>query len=426
MPSKVPEGWQVTPISSLLAWDSPGFWGDEPGGASPSVKVLRSTNFTDGGRLDLGDIAERVFPERVKTAKRLRAGDLLLERSGGGPNKPVGRVCLFEEQGEYFYSNFIQGLRCRPEVDHRFAFYLLWHLHNAGTTRQFQQATTGIRNLAYTDYLAWSLSLPPLPEQTKIAAILSSVDEAIQLTQRVIDQTRRVKEGLLQDLLTRGLPGHTRFKRTEIGEIPAAWETRTLGEISILITKGATPTTYGHPFVAESEAGAVRFLRGANAGSDGQFDSSDCKYISAEADSMLSRSRLEDGDSVIVIVGTVGNSFLVATHMLPANISQNVAVIRGDRRVILPGYLSLFLQSEVVARQLRAEATTQAQPSLSLQQLRNLTCPLPGLNEQNIVTQRVNEIDSVLIRSHGELRSLSLLKSGLLQDLLTGKVRVSP
>ncbi|MBK6578673.1 MAG: restriction endonuclease subunit S [Sandaracinaceae bacterium] len=62
--------------------------------------------------------------------------------------------------------------------------------------------------------------LPPLPEQKKIAAILSSVDEAIQATQLVIDQTRRVKEGLLQDLLTRGLPGHTRFKQTEIGEIP--------------------------------------------------------------------------------------------------------------------------------------------------------------------------------------------------------------
>ena len=74
------------------------------------------------------------------------------------------------------------------------------------------------------------LLLPPLPEQTKIAAILSSVDEAIAATQSVIDQTRKVKQGLLQDLLTRGI-GHTRFKQTEIGEIPEAWEVKRLDSV---------------------------------------------------------------------------------------------------------------------------------------------------------------------------------------------------
>ena len=74
--------------------------------------------------------------------------------------------------------------------------------------------------------------MPPLPEQRKIAAILSSVDDAIEKTQAVIDQVQAVKRGLMQELLTRGLPGrHTRFKQTEIGEIPESWELLSLGQL---------------------------------------------------------------------------------------------------------------------------------------------------------------------------------------------------
>ena len=77
------------------------------------------------------------------------------------------------------------------------------------------------------------IPLPRIPEQHKIAAILSSVDDAIEKTQAVIDQVQVVKRGLMQELLTRGLPGrHTRFKQTEIGEIPESWDrSRCLTEV---------------------------------------------------------------------------------------------------------------------------------------------------------------------------------------------------
>ena len=82
------------------------------------------------------------------------------------------------------------------------------------------------------DVEAFRFSLPPLPEQRKIAAILSSVDDAIEKTRAVIDQVQVVKRGLMQELLTRGLPGrHTRFKQTEIGEIPAEWGLVSLGGV---------------------------------------------------------------------------------------------------------------------------------------------------------------------------------------------------
>ena len=91
-------------------------------------------------------------------------------------------------------------------------------------------AGSTVKGVSVAEIKKLSMTRPPLPEQKKIAAILSSVDQAINATQAVIDQTRKVKEGLLQDLLTRGI-GHTRFKQTEVGEIPEGWEISTLGAV---------------------------------------------------------------------------------------------------------------------------------------------------------------------------------------------------
>src|SRR5690554_5829072 len=92
----------------------------------------------------------------------------------------------------------------------------------------------GQRNISTSDIGSIKIPLPPLPEQKKIAAILSSVDEAIEATEAVIEQTRTVKKGLLQELLTRGI-GHTEFKKTAIGEIPRSWEVRAVENLADVI-----------------------------------------------------------------------------------------------------------------------------------------------------------------------------------------------
>src|SRR5690554_2033430 len=94
--------------------------------------------------------------------------------------------------------------------------------------------TTSRARLHPNDFLKLEVALPPLPEQKKIAAILSSVDEAIEATEAVIEQTRTVKKGLLQELLTRGI-GHTEFKKTAIGEIPRSWEVRAVENLADVI-----------------------------------------------------------------------------------------------------------------------------------------------------------------------------------------------
>ena len=96
------------------------------------------------------------------------------------------------------------------------------------------------KTLGQKEFLQLSIPVPPLHEQKKIAAILSSVDEALASTQAVIDQTRKVKQGLLQQLLTRGI-GHTKFKESAIGEIPVEWEVVSLASL----VEPSSPITYG-------------------------------------------------------------------------------------------------------------------------------------------------------------------------------------
>lgn len=113
----------------------------------------------------------------------------------------------------------------KSNIDKRYLYYLLvnQNLYNLA-----QKAA--VPGLNRDDVYSLRLPIPPLPEQKKIAEILSSVDEAIRATQAVIDQTKTLKQGLLNQLLTKGI-GHKKFKQTEIGEIPVEWEVKELGDV---------------------------------------------------------------------------------------------------------------------------------------------------------------------------------------------------
>ena len=84
------------------------------------------------------------------------------------------------------------------------------------------------------------IPIPPLPEQQKIAAILSTVDEQISTTDKIIEKSKELKKGLMQKLFSEGI-GHTEFKDTKVGRIPKDWEVIQLGELCEVITKGTTP-----------------------------------------------------------------------------------------------------------------------------------------------------------------------------------------
>ena len=210
--------WKTCELRELLASDFPGAWGSDPGSKQANVSVLRSTNLDDEGHIDYSTGAKRYFASRDLERKRLSDGDILLEASGGGPGKPVGRVAIFKSPGDEIYasSNFFRTLRPRSVVDSGFlSWYLQW-IYQQSSIWQFQQQTTGIINLKHKDYLRQSIRLPEVQEQRRIAEILNTADETIRSTERLIAKQKTLKTQLASDLFT----GSKRFENTTTRRIP--------------------------------------------------------------------------------------------------------------------------------------------------------------------------------------------------------------
>jgi type I restriction enzyme, S subunit len=192
------------PISSLLELTIGGIWGSEPGADEEEVAVVRSTEFRNDGRLEVSTASHRSVTSRQLASRQLKQGDILLEKSGGGPNQPVGRVVRVEElERPTVCSNFVQLLRANSDlVDGSYLFAVLWYLHAMGATLSYQSHTTGIRNLRTKDYLQQSIPLPPLNKQRQVVALVSAIDELAYFAERAEDESKRVRSVLLADLLS--------------------------------------------------------------------------------------------------------------------------------------------------------------------------------------------------------------------------------
>ena len=189
------------------------------------IPLIRVTDISNN-RFDDSDIY-RISSELDNefARSRLRGGEVLISVQG-----TVGCVALFPTgYGQANISRTIAVIEPDDRIDQVFLSYVLlqksrnkdWPV--VGTTR----ASLNIGTLRKTE-----VPTPPLPEQKKIAAILSSIDAVIEKSEAVIDQLQVVKKSMMQDLLTRGLPRrHMRFKQTEIGEIPEEWDVVALGPL---------------------------------------------------------------------------------------------------------------------------------------------------------------------------------------------------
>ena len=170
----LPMGWHAVPLADVLEHSIGGVWGSAPGQDEVDVRVIRVTELKKHGRLEPSTAALRSISNRQLQTRQLRPGDLLLEKSGGGPKTPVGRVGLVQVvEGHAVCANFMQLMRPNPAlVSARFLHLFLNHFHMQGGTLRMQTATTNIRNIKASGYLTVPVPLPPLDEQQRIVDIL--------------------------------------------------------------------------------------------------------------------------------------------------------------------------------------------------------------------------------------------------------------
>lgn len=398
MVGEVPEGWE----RSTLGCAAEVILGQSPPSALCNDAGIGLPFFQGNAEFGpLHPIAKQWILEEFKVAEPT---DVLLS-----VRAPVGELNITLER--CVIGRGLAAIRGKS-ADPRFIYYLLHErrrlLDSLGQGSTFE-AING------TDLRGLPVLLPPLPEQQKIAAILSSVDEAIQATQAVIDQTRRVKEGLLQDLLTRGLPGHTRFKQTEIGEIPEGWEVCQLSKVLSVCTYGFTnpmPTTSAGPWMVT----ATNIV-------DGRIDYDNARKTSAEAyeHDLSDKSKPKVGDVLVTKDGTLGRVAVV--DQANVCINQSVAVLRPH--LLSTRFLMYLLQSPPWQERMLSDAGGSTIKHIYISNLAKMPVVVPPPNDQDNIVLRLDAIVEAGRSQVEEGRALLDLKSGLLADLLTGKVRVT-
>lgn len=339
---------------------------------------------------------------------------LLMAEDGGYFDEAHSRPICQLVDGKSWVNNHAHVMRVRHGNLREYIYY--WFVHRditpfikGGTRSKLNQA----------DLCALPILLPPLPEQKKIAAILSSVDEAIQATQAVIDQARRVKEGLLQELLTRGI-GHTRFKQTEIGEIPASWEVvqvRDLGEV--VAGKARNPDGAGNN---------RQYLRCANVHDDHiDFDEI---FNMPFTDTEFERYALQPGDILLnegQSLNLVGRPAVYFGEAGRFAFQNSLVRLRANQKVCTPNFAYQLVRFLYQTGALAAVATqTTSIAHLGVSRFASIKIRLPPISEQLRVQVVLLEVDMVQHYYISAITRLRELKSGLLQDLLTGKVRVNP
>ena len=201
-------GWRTKSLMQACQFSN-GLWkGEKP--PFVNVGVIRNTNFTKEGTLDDSDIAYLDVEVKKLEKRRLQFGDIILEKSGGGPKQPVGRVALFDKnEGEFSFSNFTSALRVldSDDLDFRFLHKFLYWIYVSGVTQGMQSNSTGIRNLDADAYKAIEITYPPLAEQRQIADNLESLREETQRLARLYERKHAALAALKKSLLHQAFSG---------------------------------------------------------------------------------------------------------------------------------------------------------------------------------------------------------------------------
>ena len=301
----------------------------------------------------------------------------------------------------------------------KFAFYYL-----AKHKKYFEKIAVGstVKSLRMNHFTDFPISFPSFSEQKKIAEILSKVDKDIEKTERVIEGIERMKKGLMRELLTKGI-GHKKFKKTELGEIPEKWEVVKMKDSEIKLIDGDRGVNY--PKLQDfSDNDHCLFLNNKNIKND-RFVFNESSFISKEKDEKLRKGKLKREDIILTSRGTVGNVAYYNLQIPFENIRINsgMLILRHGKNYD-PLFLYKLLSGPFIKQRYKDMGTGSAQPQLPIKSLEQIKIPLLPIKEQKQIAEILSEVDNKIDINKLIKNKLTQLKKGLMEDLLSGRVRV--
>ena len=191
--------YPTSSIEELLEETISGEWGSDclDGNGTP---VIRTTNFTNEGVLDLSNVVLRNIEPKKIEKKHLKRGDIILEKSGGTKDNPVGRLVYFDEEGVYLANNFTQVLRPAKSINSRYLFAALFYLYQThkALIKGLGNQTNGIQNLKVPQYLQLQVCVPDISKQESFEDEMRQADKSKFELKQAVEKIDKVMLALMQ------------------------------------------------------------------------------------------------------------------------------------------------------------------------------------------------------------------------------------
>ncbi len=420
MSEVTPKNWQYRSLSALGIYAN-GFAFNELYWSEHGLPIVRIAQITGSQ-----GIVDR-YPGRLPDTFRIDNGDLIFSWSGT-------LAVVRWDGGPAWLNQHLFKVLPAPIVDRAFLFHLL-----QASVAEMDKRTHGstMKHIKRRELREFFVPLPvDRDEQRKIAQILDTLDTAIHETEALLAKLKAVKQGLLHDLLTRGIaangelrPPQTEaphlYKLSPLGWIPKEWDHPLLGELLTRIDAGWSPSCPEDP-PAAGEWGVLK----VSAISSGIFDPQESKRLPSNLKPIPS-IEVHTGDVLLARANGVADfvATTVLVHETPSQLMLSDKTLRlvPDENHVIANHLARAMAHGSTRKQINGMLNgSSGQRNISQGQIRRLCIPLPSLLEQRISENRATEIEKRVKAESMTLTKLISLKSGLMDDLLTGRVRVTP
>lgn len=394
----IPEEWEVRKIQDFCTTSS----GGTPSRRSPEYYSEGTIPWIKTGELTgkyIYDSEEKISEKALSnsSAKMFQENTILVAMYGA----TIGKSSILKIPAAT--NQACCAINCNPKYAyHEFLYYSLQYRIDDLVDLGAGGAQPNISQQIMADF---PIALPYLPEQQKIADILSTVDEHIRETEELIEKTKTLKQGMMQRLLTRGIR-HTEFKETEIGRIPAKWEVLPAGELFENISLKNFPEE--RILTVTQEFGAV-------------YRDESGMDIQSNENSWGSFKLVCPGDFVISLRSFQGG---IEYSRIRGIVSPAYTVLK-SKTDIFDDFFRHFFKSPKFIKYLSSSVIgIRDGKQISYPVFKNLLLPKPSTSEQKQIALSINAVEDQIGAFQSKLDSLTRLKSGLMQQLLTGRIRV--
>lgn len=426
--------WGVHRLKWSVTGCSNGVWGAEPDGIDDVVCVRVADFDRDTLTVGIDALTVRAVEANQLETRKLKKGDLLLEKSGGGEKQLVGCVIYFDHDFDAVCSNFVARMPVEAAFSARYWCYVHAGLYAGKLNYPAIKQSTGIQNLDASEYLNTLAAYPPAEEQRQIAAFLDwktgQIDALIAKKKELMERLKEKRLAVITQAVTKGLNPAAPLRDSGIawlGDVPAHWDVKRLRFSAGRIEQGWSPQCDNQP--AEDDVWAVMKVGCVNGD---EFDALENKSLPPELEP---KPEYELRPKDILISRANTKELLGSAAIVPNDVRSKLLLcdklfrLRPDAGVD-EEFLTCYLRTPIARFQYEREATgaSGSMQNIGQSTLKNLVVVFPSLDEQKIIFQHIRreseKLDVLMQKTESAIARLTEYRTALITAATTGKIDV--